>query len=64
MHWYVTVGTDHGDYYCCVVAGEEHVAVRKAKRYYEDEGEDVYGASAEMWSDYEHGSYNDYTIVD
>lgn len=64
MHWYVTVETDNGDYYCCVVASEERIAERKAKRHYEDEGEEVYGATAEMWSDYEHGSYNDYEIIE
>lgn len=64
MHWYVTVETEDGDFYCCVVAGSEYFAERKAKAYYKEEGESVISVSAEMWNDYEHGSYNDYDIIE
>ena len=64
MHWYVTVETEDGDYYCCVVAGSEFYAEKMAKAHYKSEGEVVISASAEMWNDYEHGSYNDYDIIE
>ena len=44
MHWYVTVETEDGDFYCCVVASSEYYAERKAKAHYKSEGETVIGA--------------------
>lgn len=64
MHWYVTVETEDGDYYCCVIAGNERYAEMRAKAFYKNEGEVVINATAEMWNDYEHGSYNDYEIIE
>lgn len=64
MHWYVTVETEDGDYYCCVFASSEYYAERKARKHYSSEGEIVMKATAAMWNDYEHGDYNDYEFID
>lgn len=64
MHFYTTVETDDGDYYCVVCASSEYYAERKAMRHYKEEGEEVFKASAEMFNTFEHGDINDYEIIE
>jgi hypothetical protein len=63
MYFYVTVETEDGDYYVVANAGNEYYAEKLAKKYYQEDGEIVLSAQAEMFNTFEHGDYKDYEIL-
>lgn len=63
MQFLVSVDTEDGTYRCVVVASNEFYAEKKAMKFYEDDGAEVYGADAEMFNTFEHGDPSDYEVL-
>lgn len=64
MFWLVKVYIDDGTHYICVArASSEAQAEYLARRFYQNEGEIVECAEAEMFNSFEHGDTRSYELV-